>query len=155
MSKARLNHVSVVARRLEESVAFYEKLFGAEALPTPNFGFPVQWMRLGGGLQLHLFERGEKAPSHHHFAIAVEDITPVYRAAREAGSLDSVTFGHHLYELPSGQLQLYMRDPAGNLVEVNADDASRLGAEAAGELRRLSDGRPQDEVNRSAVLFLD
>ena len=39
-----------------ESVGFYEEIFGMQRVPTPNFGFPVQWLRVGS-LQLHLFER--------------------------------------------------------------------------------------------------
>ena len=42
----RINHVSVNARDLQESVAFYVDLLGAEPLTTPNFGLPVQWLAL-------------------------------------------------------------------------------------------------------------
>ena len=41
---------------LRESVDFYVELLGAEPIPTPNFGVPVQWLALGR-TQLHLFER--------------------------------------------------------------------------------------------------
>src|SRR6187455_2439899 len=40
----RINHVSVNARDLEESVDFYVDLLGAERIATPNFGLPVQWL---------------------------------------------------------------------------------------------------------------
>jgi hypothetical protein len=43
MPAINLNHVSVVARNLRESVRFYEEVFGMQRVPTPNFGFPVQW----------------------------------------------------------------------------------------------------------------
>ena len=51
-----INHVSVNALNLRESVDFYVELLGAEPIPTPNFGVPVQWLALGR-TQLHLFER--------------------------------------------------------------------------------------------------
>ena len=38
-----INHVSVNARNLQESVEFYVDLLGAEPIPTPNFGLPVRW----------------------------------------------------------------------------------------------------------------
>ena len=53
---AQINHVSVNALNLDESVRFYEDLLGVERIPTPNFvGIPVQWLALGR-TQLHLFD---------------------------------------------------------------------------------------------------
>jgi lactoylglutathione lyase len=51
-----LNHVSIIATDLEASARFYVDELGLEPLPTPNFGFPVLWLR-AGDRQLHLFER--------------------------------------------------------------------------------------------------
>jgi len=45
MTATSINHVSVHAHDLDESVAFYEDLFGMRRIPTPNFAFPVQWLR--------------------------------------------------------------------------------------------------------------
>ena len=62
MPATNLDHVSLIARDLEESVRFCIEVFGMELIPTPNFGFPVQRIRVGP-LQLHLFERpGERPP---------------------------------------------------------------------------------------------
>jgi hypothetical protein len=43
MPAINLNHESVVARNLRKSVRSYEEVFGMQRVPTPNFGFPVQW----------------------------------------------------------------------------------------------------------------
>ena len=40
----RINHVSVNAVNLAESVDFYVELFAAELIAMPNFGLPVQWL---------------------------------------------------------------------------------------------------------------
>src|SRR3954463_15618038 len=40
----RINHVSINALDLQESVDFYVDLLGAEPVRTPNFGIPVQWL---------------------------------------------------------------------------------------------------------------
>ncbi|ACZ39732.1 VOC family protein [Sphaerobacter thermophilus] len=153
MAATGLNHVSVMARNLVESARFYEELFGMERIPTPNFGFPVQWLRVGT-LQLHLFERPGDAPTYHHVGLTVDDFAAVYRKAKELGILDRTTFGHHLYELPGNNAQMYLRDPAGNLIEVDYPDVSDLPDDVRADMRRLADKHPQSEENLRATLFL-
>jgi catechol 2,3-dioxygenase-like lactoylglutathione lyase family enzyme len=148
-----INHVSVSAPDLEASVAWYGELFGARPIPTPNFGFPVQWLGIGD-TQLHLFNRDMEPPSHHHFAVTVDEIEPVYARAAERGAFDRDAFGHHLYELPGDTVQLYLRDPGGNLVEVDSPGVGRLPGAIRSELKRLADVHPQDEENESARLYV-
>jgi catechol 2,3-dioxygenase-like lactoylglutathione lyase family enzyme len=150
---SRINHVSVNARDLGESVAFYTDLFGAEPLPTPNFGFPIQWLALGR-TQLHLFERDIQPSSSHHFAITVDDLEPVYRAAERRGAFERETFRNHLIELPGDVAQLYLRDPAGNLVEVDAPGAARLPDDLRAELQPLWELNEQSEDNMRGRLFV-
>jgi catechol 2,3-dioxygenase-like lactoylglutathione lyase family enzyme len=150
---SRLNHVSVNARNLQESVEFYVELFGAEPIPTPNFGLPVQWLALGT-TQLHLFERELQPTSHHHFAVTVDDVEPVYRAAERRKAFDRRSFGNHLVELPGNVVQLYVRDPADNLVEVDQYDAERLPDNLRAELKGLWELNPQSEENMRGRLFV-
>jgi catechol 2,3-dioxygenase-like lactoylglutathione lyase family enzyme len=154
MSAIRVNHVSVNARDLDASVAFYTDLFGAQPIPTPNFGIPVRWLGVGD-TQLHLFERDTEPPSHHHFAFEVEDFPAVYRRGGELGAYDRTAFGHHFFELPGDTAQLYLRDPAGNLVEVDAPRCSELPEEILADRKRLADVNPQTEENESARLYID
>jgi len=149
-----INHVSVNALDLEQSVDFYVDLLGAEPIATPNFGIPVQWLALGG-TQLHLFERDLTPTSHHHLGITVDDLEPVYRAAERRGAFDDRAFGNRLVELPGDVVQLYVRDPAGNLVEVDAPRLSELPEDILAQRKRLADVNPQDEDNARARLFLD
>jgi catechol 2,3-dioxygenase-like lactoylglutathione lyase family enzyme len=149
--RARINHVSIGARQLGDSIRFYTELFGAEQIDTPNFGYPVQWLRLGD-LQIHLFQRSQPAPAYHHFAVEVDDFETVFRRTLEVH--DRNTMGAHLNELPTGQVQLYLRDPGGNLVEVNCADAAALSDEIRAELVRLRDRYPQDARNSMAHLDL-
>jgi catechol 2,3-dioxygenase-like lactoylglutathione lyase family enzyme len=150
-----LNHVSVSADDLEASVRFYEELFGAERIPTPNFGFPVHWLLIGES-QLHLFDRPGSPPTYHHFAItvALEDVESIYERAAEMHAFDRTTFGHHLYELPGDCVQLYLRDPGGNLLEVDALGASRGSEALRAHMKRLADVHPQSPENERATLFL-
>jgi catechol 2,3-dioxygenase-like lactoylglutathione lyase family enzyme len=151
--RARIDHVSVGARDLTESVRFYTELFGAEKIETPNFGYPVQWLRVGD-LQIHLFQRSAAAPTYHHFGLEVDDFDTAFRETRARGMHDRETMGAHLNELPSGQVQLYVRDPGGNLVEINCADVRALSPEIRSELVTLRDRYPQDADNARASLDL-
>jgi catechol 2,3-dioxygenase-like lactoylglutathione lyase family enzyme len=146
----RINHVSISAADLEESTRFYEEVFAMERIPTPTFERPVQWLRVGD-LQLHLFEDGNPAPSRHHLGLTIDDFDAAYRAVKERFS---DTWGWDLVELPSGQLQLYFRDPAGNLIELNWPDAEKIDRSRYPELRRLADQIPQRPDSKQAVLYL-
>lgn len=149
----RINHVSINALNLRESVEFYVDLLDAELIATPNFGLPVQWLALGR-TQLHLFQADLQPTSHHHLGITVEDLEPVYRAAERHGAFDDEAFGNRLVELPGDVVQLYVRDPAGNLVEIDQHGADRLPDDLRARLKGLWDFNPQDEDNMSARLFV-
>jgi catechol 2,3-dioxygenase-like lactoylglutathione lyase family enzyme len=149
----RINHVSINARDLQESVDFYVDLVGAEPIPTPNFGTPVQWLALGR-TQLHLFERDLQPTSHHHLGITVDDLEPAYRAAQRRGAFDDRAFRNHLVQLPGDVVQLYVRDPAGNLVEIDQHGADRLPDDMRARLKGLWDFNPQTEENMRGRLFV-
>jgi catechol 2,3-dioxygenase-like lactoylglutathione lyase family enzyme len=149
----QINHVSINARDLRESVDFYVELLAAEPLPTPNFGLPVQWLAVGR-TQLHLFERDVEPPSHHHLGITVDDLEPVFRVAERRGAFERETFGNHLVELPGDVVQLYLRDPAGNLVEIDQHGVDRLPDDLRAQLKALWDLNPQSEEQMRGRLFL-
>ena len=148
----RLNHVSISARDLEESARFYERVFGMERIPTPRFGdVDVLWLRVGD-LQLHLFQEEGPAPRRHHIGLTVSDFGALYDAVKDrlAGP-----WGRRLVELPSGQVQLYFHDPAGNLVEVDWPDVRTLDRSRYPEIVRLADAVPQPPEAAGARLYLE
>ena len=149
----RINHVSVSAVDLGESVAFYVELLGAELVATPNFGLAVQWLALGR-TQLHLFERDLRPTSHHHFGVTVDDLEPVFRVAERRGVCDRTAFGNHLVELPGDVVQLYVRDPGGNLVEIDHHGAARLPADIRAQVIALWDLHPQSDTQMQGRLFV-
>jgi catechol 2,3-dioxygenase-like lactoylglutathione lyase family enzyme len=152
-ARTGINHVSVNARDLQESVAFYVGLLEAEPIPAPNFGLPVQWLAVGE-TQLHLFERALKPPSHHHFGITVDVLEHAYRFADARGAFDSEAFGNHLVLLPGDVVQLYVRDPTGNLVELDQAGADRLPSDIRSQLKGIWDINPQDDENMRGRLYV-
>jgi catechol 2,3-dioxygenase-like lactoylglutathione lyase family enzyme len=149
----RINHVSISALELRESIEFYVELLGAEPIATPNFGIPVQWLALGR-TQLHLFERELQPTSHHHLGITVDDLEPVYRVAERRDALDRAAFGNHLIELPGDVVQLYIRDPAGNLVEIDHLGVDRLPDDLRAQVKHLWDLNPQSDEQMHGRLFV-
>ena len=147
-----LNHVSVVAHDLEVSKRFYVDELGLEPLPTPNFGFPVVWLR-AGDCQLHLFERPGDPPSHAHFGLEIDEFMPVYRRMKELGALDHVTFGNAMYELPGRRHPDVRARPGGQPGRADHRDASTIPRDQVPEFRSLADNNPQKGESVRATLW--
>lgn len=136
METTGFTHVSVSAHDLEESARFYEDFLGMKEVPSPDFPFPVRWLRVGD-LQLHLFQSDDPAPAAHHFGVEVDDFEAAYRKANELGVGIGEGYFSNVYELPDGAVQLYVRDPAGNMVEVNWSDAGTLDRAVVPEIHKI------------------
>jgi lactoylglutathione lyase len=156
LQTAKLNHVSIPAIDLEESEAFYREVLGCTRVQAPNFGFPVCWMRLGD-LQLHLQQVGPSAEvlTYQHFAVSVSDFVGAYRALHARGAFEEGTRYANLWILPSGELQMFARDPSGNLFEIDHPDMAELDMSAfETPPRRLEAEVMQTTEDRRATLFL-
>lgn len=153
MAATRINHVSIHADDLEVSARFYEELFGMRRVAAPRFRERVVWLALGDQ-QLHIFERGDvEAPRAHHLGLDVDDFEAVYRKAKERGLLEGDTWHQAVRYHPAGWVQMYIRDPAGNLVEVDWPDVTRLDPEIVAEFGRLEDELPQTGSALHATLY--
>jgi catechol 2,3-dioxygenase-like lactoylglutathione lyase family enzyme len=154
MRATGLNHLSIGAGDLDASLRFYEEVLGMERIPTYNFGFRTQYLRLGD-LQLHVFELEDHVPMFQHFAIDVDDFHAVHDKAKALGMLDGETFRNAVNELPDGSVQMYLRDPGGNLLEIDWPDVNTLDRARIPELKRLADFAPQEGEALQASLYLD
>jgi catechol 2,3-dioxygenase-like lactoylglutathione lyase family enzyme len=155
MRATALNHVSIPATDVDASCRFYEEVFGMERIPSPNFGAPVRWLRLGD-LQLHIFHVDEQ-PQHtyQHLGIEVDDFEAAYRKLKERDAFDKSPRFRPLWELPGGEVQMYFRDPADNFVEIDWPDVTTLDRSVFGDdLEKLADVFPQGPENLGATLFL-
>ena len=153
MKATGINHVSIPCRDLDESERFYREAFGLERIPSPVFRRPVRWLRLGEH-QLHLMETPEAHPLRgQHFGFDVDDFEAAFVRLRELGALDNESHTVPIWELPDGSVQMYARDPAGNLIEVNWPDVSTLDREIVGEIPRRADDVPQSDEALRAKLY--
>lgn len=144
MVNANLNHVSILAKDLEESTQFYTDVLGMKRVPTANFEVPVQWLQ-AGGTQLHLFERDIEVAPYYHFGVTVDDFESIYQRAKEDDLFDSWDDQGNasIYRLPDGVAQMYLNDPTGNLVEVDYPEIEDLDLEIVDEVVDRRDLQPQ------------
>jgi len=139
-SRPVFTHVSVIAADVDESTEFYESVLGGEPIPTPTFGtqedfhaeedIAFQIVRFGTQ-QLHLWNdpaREVEWTMFAHFGVHVDDFEDVYRRARERDAFAAVgedSGPPQVFDF-NGTAQLYLRDPTGNLVEVDYPDVDAL-----------------------------
>jgi hypothetical protein len=90
---------------------------------------------------------------HHHFGFDVDDFDAVYARAKELGVLDGDAFGTPLRSHPAGWVQLYLRDPAGNLLEVDCPDATALAPSTLADVVPLESTAPQEGEAALATLY--
>lgn len=160
MNRIEITHVSVVAPDLEVSIAWYQDLFGADEIvrmPAPKHVGPTAWMKLGH-LSLHLAGFPERVDARpNHFGIAVLDLDQfheIYVKARDRTMFDRETFGSHIYDMPGGEVQMYLLDPFGNIVEVNYPDSSEIDRSIVTEMPKIADlYQPQPPDAARSTLF--
>ena len=151
-----INHVALPVDDVDRASRFYVDWFGATVIPSPRFPVPVAWLLLGK-VQVHLVQHPGPASSAYHFAVAIEDkarFEALYWRAEREGLLDRETFPNHIYELPNGNVQMWMRDSAGNIIEVDHPDADDLSPEIVAVMKRWADDNEQSPWNRSSSLFM-
>jgi catechol 2,3-dioxygenase-like lactoylglutathione lyase family enzyme len=115
----KINHVTLIVGNLEEACRFYEEEFGLEPLPAFKFDYPAQFYRLNDDQQLHLTEWKDDYSFRGHVCFQVNDFDGVFRRMKEQGRIDVKPWGR-VRRLPDGAMQMFVRDPAGNLLEISA-----------------------------------
>ncbi len=115
----QINHVTLIVSNLEEAARFYEEEFGLEPLPAFKFDYPAQFYSLNGQQQLHLTEWPDDYSFRGHVCFQVDDFNSVFYRMREQGRIDVKPWGK-VRRLPDGAMQMFLRDPSGNLVEISA-----------------------------------
>jgi catechol 2,3-dioxygenase-like lactoylglutathione lyase family enzyme len=154
MKVAGFNHLSIGTRNLAESVKFSETVLGMQTIPSYNFNFKTKYLRCGD-LQLHILELEDQVPFYQHFTVDVDGFHATYDAAKEMGALDLMAFRNPVNELPDGCVQMYLRDPAENLIEIDWPDVEKLDRSGIPEMKLLTEFTEQNEEGLAASLYLD
>ena len=113
----RINHVTLVVDDLAEACRFYEEEFGLEPLPAFEFDFPAQFYKINDEQQLHLTEWEDKPSFRGHVAIQVDDFSACFHRMKARDAIDVAPWGK-VRRLPDGGMQMFIRDPSNNLVEI-------------------------------------
>ncbi|CAN5179672.1 hypothetical protein BH23BAC3_BH23BAC3_22030 [soil metagenome] len=115
----KINHVTLIVDNLEKAGEFYENELGLEPLPAFNFDYPVLFFKINDGQQLHLSEWEDTTSFRGHVCMQVDDINSLFYRMKELDAIDIKPWGH-VRRLPDGAMQMFVRDPSGNLVELSS-----------------------------------
>ena len=132
MPVTSLNHYLLVARDLEKTKDFYQKVLGMEiASERPDFGFPGYWLKVGSEICVHLASQEpdqvrdryllKKHPagttgsgSVDHIAFLAKDPWEVRRRIEKEG------VEMHFRSIPDSKLfQIFLKDPDDVTIELN------------------------------------
>jgi catechol 2,3-dioxygenase-like lactoylglutathione lyase family enzyme len=102
---------------LEDCAGFYEQVIGMTRIPNLA---GLAWFSFGDGDHVHLLEGPGGVDSRAHFALQVEALDPVLSRVRASGQEPEQ--GRQLW----GEPRWFVRDPAGNLVELFQTPPPRL-----------------------------
>jgi len=111
-----INHVALIVDDIEEARRFYGEELGLELLPSFDFDYPAVFFRVNESQQLHITEWKDTMSFRGHFCMVVEDFVGLFRMLDAAGRIDVRPWGN-VRRLPDGGMQMFARDPAGNLLE--------------------------------------
>ena len=120
MKVTRFLHTAVPTLPYKESHDFYTRVLGMSPAPRPEIpSIPGAWLGVEGTseeVQVHIMGcepwGQEYDPTRVHFALEVESLEDAMK------TLDTEGIPYHLITGLVGASQLFLRDPAGNMVEL-------------------------------------
>jgi catechol 2,3-dioxygenase-like lactoylglutathione lyase family enzyme len=132
MPITELNHYLLVARDLEKTKDFYQKVLGMEiASERPDFGFPGYWLKIGDAICVHL---ASQAPNRIRDQFLLKKHP---KGTTGSGSVDHIAFlaenpnevrsriqrnkvEMHFRSFPDAKLfQIFLKDPDDVTIELN------------------------------------
>ena len=123
-----INHVTLIVDNLEAARDFYTNVLNLEELPALNFDYPVMFYKINDRQQLHLSEWEDTPSFRGHLAVQVEDFTACWRKFKQLGIIDVSPWGK-ARQLKDGTMQMFVRDPSGNLIEISDPNGAKIGDE--------------------------
>ena len=115
-----IQHVNVNVDDLDAAIPFYRDVLGLPLDDTPDQGFRCQFFRIGSTTQqIHMNEMRDERQFRGHFCLVVPDFMSVFRRAKAQNAIDIRAWGK-VRQLPNGKMQMFVRDPSGNLIEIGS-----------------------------------
>lgn len=121
----KINHVTLIVDNLENAAAFYQNELGLEPLAAFRFDYPVMFFKFNDEQQLHLSEWEDTPSFRGHICVEVDDFNSIFFRMKELQIIDISPWGK-VRKLPDGAMQLFVRDPAGNLIEISSSPSSYI-----------------------------
>lgn len=123
------NHIALAVKDVNESVAFYQKVFRLEEIPNSASESKTRWLVFGDGVQLHLIPRPDseiKINKAVHFALATSEFDANVLSLEELQIPYTDWRGapNKVYIRNDGIRQVYFQDPNGYWIEINDDVSS-------------------------------
>lgn len=125
MNVKNINHITLIVDNLEKCRDFYTNVLGLEELPAFNFDYPVQFYKINDHQQLHLSEWKDAPSFRGHTCIEVDDFNEAFQKFKKLGCIDIKPWGK-VRQIAGGAMQMFVRDPSGNLLEISHPDSSTV-----------------------------
>ncbi|HCX77327.1 MAG TPA: glyoxalase, partial [Algoriphagus sp.] len=104
---------------------FYEHELGLEPIPAFLFDYPTAFFKINEDQQLHLTEWEDVFSFRGHICLQVDDINTIFWRMKELGIIDIKPWGN-VRQLPDGPIQMFVRDPSGNLIELSSSPETKI-----------------------------
>ena len=120
----RLDHIALLVRDLEESVAFLTGVLGLSEMANPMGGTSIRWIEIGDGRRFHV-QAGDNSRVHvekqTHFALSASDFPAVLARFVSEGVAFSDMKGTPggINVRPDGMRAVFVQDPNGYWFEIN------------------------------------
>ena len=131
MPITELNHYLLVAKDLEKTRKFYEKVLGLELAERPDFGFPGYWLKTGDAICVHLASQDpnkirdqfllKKHPKGTTGSGSVDHIAFLAKDPEEVRKrIQKNQVEMHFRSFPDAKLfQIFLKDPDDVTIELN------------------------------------
>jgi len=128
MKVTQITHVNLIVDNLEKARNFYTNILKLQELSAMKFDYPVQFYQLNETQQLHLSEWTDNISFRAHLCVEVDDFNQAFRTFKAMGIIDTKPWGK-VRKLPNGNMQMFIRDPSGNLIEICHHDTNTVDPE--------------------------
>ena len=123
-----IHHVNVAVDDIASATEFYRDIIGLDPIATPDLGFPAQFFSIAPGQELHVNQLDDRHQERAHFCLRLDDFARVVERAAATTAIDSAAWGLAT-RIGTGVVQVFVRDPSGNLIELNSLPGERFDDE--------------------------